>query len=167
MLQRVRKLAAVVALALLAFFGGRALYRALASAETKIRWRTEAMVEGFNAMRADPVMDGIAKDFVDRVASVSRDDLRAHLAWMYFNEVEKGEFLWSAELDPKAMAIEVGEDRRSARATCDVRFFRRRGEERVLEWDAHIEGTLARGDDGWQWNAVTAANHSERRRGKR
>ena len=149
----------------LAWLGGRAIYRALASPATKIRWRLEEMVEGFDASRAQPVLDGLEKGFVDRVAGVTREDVHATLAWMYLNEVdERGRFLWDAELAEDELAIVVAPDERTAAVQCRVRFFRRRGEEPELEWDARVAGTVALGEDGWKWTEVTTANHEERSR---
>ena len=59
MAHAIRRLLLVLALGTLTVLGGRALVRALASPQTRIRWRLEEMVEGFNAMRARPVLDGI------------------------------------------------------------------------------------------------------------
>ncbi len=161
----IRKLVLVLVVALLAFFGVRALYHALASPEKKIRWRLEAMVEGFNARRAQPVLDGIAKDFVDRTSSVGREELRSMIISAFFNELdEKGEFLWKAVFDPKETTITLAPDKHSAAIECRVQFFRRRGPQTELDWDAHIAGTVALGEEGWQWSVVTSANHEARQR---
>lgn len=162
---RIRKLLAAAFLFALAWFGARALYRALASPEKKIRWRMEEMIEGFNEKRVRPVTAGLAQGFVDQVGGFTRDDVRTTLAWMCFNEVDdKGEFLWSAAFHPEAMTIELAEDERSAMVGIDAQFFRRRGGARELVWDAHVAGTMATGDDGWQWTVVSAVNHEDRRR---
>ncbi len=165
MLHAVRKLLLFSALASLAFLGARAIYRALASPETKIRWRMEEMVEGFNEMRMKHVLRGIHQEFVDRVADVTREDLHSILAWMFLNELDaRGGFLWSAELDPSTISIEVAPGDRSASAACRVQFFRRRGENRELDWDARVAGELERSERGWQWIVITSANHEDRRR---
>ena len=159
-----RKVLLISLLAALAFFGARALYRALASPEKKIRWRLEEMVAGFNARRARPVLDGIARDFIDRSSDLKRDDLQSILTWAYFNELdEKGEFLWRAAFDPQEMTIEVASDKHSANVGCHVKFFHRRGAVVELDWDAQVAGTLALGEEGWQWSVVESANHTARR----
>ncbi len=154
----------VLSLATLIFLGGRALVRALASPQAKIRWRLEEMVDGFNAMRARPVLDGVAADFVDRSAGITREDLHALLAWMFLNEIdEHGEFLWNAIFEPEETVIELAPDKRSAKIECRVQLFRRRGGTPQMDWDARIAGTFNLGDQGWQWGAVDSANHGERR----
>ena len=153
----------VCALATLLMVGGRALIRYLASPQTKIRWRLEEMVDGFNFMRARPVLDGIAMDFVDRSAGIKREEIHSLLAWMFLNELdEHGEFLWSAVFEPKAAAIELATDKRSAKVDCRVQLFRRHGGAPQLNWDARIEGTFSLGEQGWQCSAVDSMNHAER-----
>jgi hypothetical protein len=160
-----RALLALAVLAL-AWWGVRALVHALASPETKIRWAVEDMVEGFNETHLQTVLDGIARGFVDRTSALTRDDLRSTLAWMFLNETDdQGGFLWSATFDPESLAVLLAEDEQSAQASCSVQFFRRRGAaEPELVWDARVAGTLASGDDGWQWTVLTSANHAQRRR---
>ncbi|HTF87645.1 MAG TPA: hypothetical protein VK843_04490 [Planctomycetota bacterium] len=149
----------------IAWLGIRGIYRALASAETKIRWRIEEMVEGFNARRAQPVLDGLAKDFVDRTSGLTRDEFHSILTWTYFNELDdKGLFLWSASFDPKELAIELAPDEQSAAVECHLLLYRRRGDEKLLDWDAHLGGKLVLGEDGWQWSVLTTANHAQRSR---
>lgn len=152
-------------LATLACFGVRAIYRALASPEKRIRWRMEEMVEGFNSRKAQPVLDGIAKEFVDRSSDVTRDDLHSTLVWMFLNEHDdKGEFLWSAVFDPKEMTIVVAQDKHSAAVECRVQFLRRRGTANELNWDARVTGTFSLDQNGWQWSVVNSANHEARLR---
>ncbi|MEO6709034.1 MAG: hypothetical protein ABI054_06290 [Planctomycetota bacterium] len=42
--------------------------------------------------------------------------------------------------------------------------YRRRGEEKLLDWNAHLGGQLVLGEDGWQWSVLTTANHAQRSR---
>ena len=159
-----RRALLTLAIAAVALASGRALYRALASPEQKILWRLEEMVGGFNGMRAQPVLDGLAPRFVDRTSETSREDLRGLLAWMFLNEVDsQGNFLWSAALDPETISITVDSDATSAAVACRLQFFRARAAEPQLTWDARFAGELAYGDNGWQWVEVSEANHSERR----
>jgi len=160
-----RNLLLGLVLVLLAYFGIRGLIHALASAETKIRWTIENMVEGFNDSKMNPVIGGIAENFVDKTSDVKREDLRSILVWMFLNETDdRHAFLWSAVFDKQTLSVKLGLDKHSADAACSVRFFRRRGEQNELVWDAHVAGTLALGEDGWQWTALTQANHAQRRR---
>lgn len=157
----------ILLLGSIAFFAGSAVWRALASPQTKIRWRIERMVDGFNAMRAQPVLDGVSREFRDQTGGgTSRDDLRQILAWLFLNEIDSqtGEFLWACEFDPQGLSISLAPEEDGAEVEVALRLLRRRGGEPQLFWDAHLSGTLAKGEDGWQWTVLTAANHSERKR---
>lgn len=157
----------ILLLGSIAFFAGRALWRALASPQTKIRWRVESMVEGFNAMRAQPVLDGVSREFRDQTGEgISRDDLRQILAWLFLNEIDSqtGEFLWSCEFEPEWLSITLAPEEDRAEVEVALRLLRRRGGEPQLHWDARLRGSVAKGKDGWQWTALASANHSERRR---
>lgn len=161
----VRNLLIVLAGLALLWFGGRAAWRAAASPEQKIRWRLESMVDGFQSMRAQPVLDGLARNFVDPKASVGREEVRSILAWMFLNELDAvGGFLWSARFDSSEAVIELSDDREAAKVSLAVGFFRREQGEEVLAWNARIEGRMERTDAGWQWTLVESANHEDRRR---
>ena len=165
MLRLLGKIVLGLGLALLAYFGVRALVYALVPPKTRVRWVVEEMLEGFNEARARPVLAGIAKDFVDETSQTRREDLHQVLAWMFLNETDdQGGFLWHAELVPESLAITVAEDEQSADVACSVNFAVRRGTESRAVWDAHFRGTVAETEDGWQWTRVVEANHRDRRR---
>ena len=69
---------ALVALGILAVLA-RVLVRALASDETKIRRAIQDAAEGFGAARMDPILDVLAREFVDETSGFRREDLRARL----------------------------------------------------------------------------------------
>jgi len=151
--------------ALAVYYGVRALVIALASPATRVRWVVEDMLEGFNRARAAPVLEGIAKDFVDATAALTREDIHKVLVYLYLNETdEQGGFLWSATLVPDSLAVEVAEDEQSADTRLAVQFHLRRGAQSELVWDAQFRGTVSRTDDGWRWTRLALANHGDRRR---
>ena len=168
MAHKFRNTLLILLASLTVFLLGRALWRALASPQTKIRWRIESMVDGFNAMRAQPVLDGVTRDFRDQTGGgTSRDDLRQILAWLFLNEIDsQGEFNWTCEFDPTGLAVVLAPERGSAEVQLSLRLLRSRakGEDPKLFWEAHLAGTVTKGDDGWQWSQLTTANHEERKR---
>jgi len=162
-----RKSLLFLLLGLVVFFAGRAIWRALASPQTKIRWRIEGMVEGFNEMRAQPVLDGVSRDFRDKSGGgTSRDDLRQILAWLFLNEIDgrNGEFLWACEFDPQGLSIALAPEQDRAHVEVALRLLRRRGGEMQPFWEANFQGSMAKEEDGWQWVELDAANHGARGR---
>jgi hypothetical protein len=163
-----RKLALAWCALTLLVLGGRWIYRALASDETKIRWRVEEMVDGFNDCKTGRVLDGLAKDFRDRVTGATRDDVQLALVQLFFERVDSRthEFELEAELIADDLAIEV-EDSEPKQATATVHVSvrdRRNAAEPKLFWDAHVSGRLEKRDDGWQWVETTEVNHRDRAR---
>jgi hypothetical protein len=145
----------------------RSLVIALASDETKIRWRLEEMVTGFNERHLAPIMEGFAPEFRDAGTNASRDEVREILVSLFFQQLEAktGRFLLRAELVPEDLSVTVGEGSpRTASLAMHARFFELRDGGEQLLWDAHIEGTLAKKEDGWQWVRTTRVNHGDRRR---
>ena len=58
------------------WFGGAALYRAMASDETKIRWVFEDEAAAFNGMALLVSMEGFASDYRDTTRGITRQQLR-------------------------------------------------------------------------------------------
>lgn len=148
-----RVLLALLLLGLL-FVGARALVWLLASDETRIRWRIEAMVEGFNATRMNPILDGLAREFVEETWGADRELARAGLARLFLERkdpVSRG-FLYVLEVPDEELAIELqpGEPAR-AKVGMVLQVEERRGAERTLAWKARLEGELVESDDGWKF----------------
>ena len=152
--------------AAIALVGGCVAFRALASDETQIRWMIEDIVEGFNSAELRPVMHGLSPEFIDCTTGVRRADLREALIYTFFQDVDPStkEFLYRAELDTDALAIELREDQVSADVDAHVTFFVKRLGREELFWDARIQGEVREFDGAWEWTATTNVNHSERRR---
>lgn len=166
-MKRWRKIAlALFALELL-FLVGRWAYRALASDETKIRWRIEEMVDGFNDCKTGRVLDGLAPDFRDRASGATRQDVHAALVQVFFEQTDSRthEFTLRAELvaDDLAIAVERTDPPR-AEVAAHVLFHERTPNGEQLVWDARVLGQWEQGEDGWQWTATTDVNHRDRRR---
>jgi hypothetical protein len=159
-------LLAVVGLTVLVV-GGRWAWRALASDETKIRWRIEDMLDGFNECRNGRVCDGLASEFRDRASGATRETVHAALVQLFFERVDSRthEFQLSAELvaDELEIKVEKGEPKRaSAKVHVLIDELASDGK-RQLYWDAHVTGRLEERDDGWQWIETTEVNHRDRR----
>lgn len=166
MRMRPATLVTAVVLLALAALGGRWLWRTLASDETKIRWMCEDMLDAFNQTRTTRVLEAFAPQFQDESSGFTREDIHSACIYVFFNELDPKDrsFALRAELVPEDWSVTV-EDGPPKRATAKLgaRFYDSRGGSERVFWEAHVEGELARGDDGWQWTRTTSVNHSDRR----
>jgi hypothetical protein len=141
-------LSAIVAFA--GFFGVRALVHALASDETKIRWVVEDMAAGFNNTRMSPILDGLARDFLDETWGADRGLVHAGLAHMFFemkDETTK-HFLYRVEIPRDEITIEI--DGATAEMNLVASFFEVHGEAEKLAWKARMLARFVKTDDGWK-----------------
>ena len=143
-----KRILLLAAAAIALWIGGRAVIRALASDETKIRRLVETMADGFDRTRMDPVLAGLAKDFVDETSGATRQEVREALAYLFFtakDEATKG--------FPYRARVEIGKvevHRPTAACTADVRFVDLRGGKETTAWEIGLQLELARGDGGWR-----------------
>lgn len=105
-MRRLAKPLLVLAALLVAVF---ALRQVLASDQTRIRWRIESMMEGFNDTRLAPAMQGIGADWRDRTRRVDRARLADGLRYLFFNEKdpETRGFPYRVELERDTLEIEL------------------------------------------------------------
>ncbi|HLU39830.1 MAG TPA: hypothetical protein VK081_10610, partial [Planctomycetota bacterium] len=123
-----------------------ALRRRLASDEAKVRWRIADAIADFNAGNTRAA-DVLAHGFIDETSGMSRDDLRAAIAFAAFHRRGPGgRFGYRLESDEPI--VEVDGD--TARANLRLRLLDARREPGALVWECAVEGELRRGDDGWQ-----------------
>ena len=151
--------------AVLLFYAGRTLVRALQSDETKIRRCIATMVEGFNETRLDDVLAGLAPDFRDDASGITRAELREVLVYSFLQDYDGTDrsYLYTAELAPEELVVEVvGGEPPQAKVALHCVFRTKRG----VFWDARVEGEMSEGERGWQWVRTTAVNHSDRRRAR-
>lgn len=138
------------------YFGGRALVRAFASDETRIRWVVDRMVEGFNDTRMNPILDGLDETYLDDTYGADRQLLRAAAASVFFQAKDPvtKKFLYRLEWQPSApLAIEArGDAPKRAQLGLELTFFRRHGETEELAWSVHVDGTLEK--QGGEWRFV-------------
>jgi len=148
-----RKIAIGLIAVAVAWLGGRALVWALASDETQIRWKLEDACEAFGETRMQPILDFLARDFVDEMSGYQRDDVRAAVASVFFTakDPQTKKFPYRAEVVEGTLAIAMdpaAEDRATLKGTILVTDTTGGGERKA--WEFQLNGELVDGDDGWQ-----------------
>ncbi len=129
-------------------FGVRALVRALASDETKIRRVVEAMADGFDRTRMDPILEGLDRTYADETSGATRQDLREALAYLFLTAKDE-----TTKAFPYRAKVEIGPvavHRPTAECAAEVRFVDLRGGKETAAWEIGVRLALARGDDGWK-----------------
>ena len=132
------------------FFGVRVLIRALASDETKIRRVVSEMADGFNATRMNPILDGLAQDFLEETWGADRQMVRQGLAAMFFerkDEVTKG-FLYRLRIPEEQFRVTLDGD--NAKLELVAEFDELHGEQTKLRWKASIHADATKTPDGWK-----------------
>lgn len=157
-----RRLLAALAAALVLFLVGRWVVLALVGDETRIRWRLESMVEGFNETRLAPVLEGVAPQWHHDHSRVDRELLAQLLRSVFFNEKdpESGRFPLRAEIEPESLEVTLDEEREGrARALLTGRFLVLEEGEWSSAWLARLELELEEHDErGWQ---VVRSEHTD------
>ena len=156
-----RRLLLVLAAALTLWFLGRALVHALASDETKIRWRVEAMEEGYNTGDVGDVIAPLHADWThEQHAGLDREMVRAVLAREALQERNPNtrRLARRVDLDEDTLAITVDGDA----ATLEVvaSFSRWVDEAWKPDWTARFHADFVRTDDGWKTNRSRHADIS-------
>ncbi len=130
------------------------LWVALASEETRIRWRLQGMAQGFDEQSTGACLRGVAEGWRDEGSQVDRAQLADGLRVLFFRgrDAESGRFPYRAEIEREALSIEVDPaDRGAARATFTARFLALSGEDWSPTWRVRVEGRLRKHPErGWQ-----------------
>lgn len=125
-----------------------------ASDETRIRWRIESMMEGFNETRLSPAMQGIGAEWRDESRRVDRARLADALRYLFFNEKDPQTraFPYRAELVPDTLLIEFEDtDRSRARVDFEARFLMLNASEWEPTWRVRVRGSIEEHENlGWQ-----------------
>lgn len=143
----------VLAAALVLFFVGRAIVRALASDETKIRRLVEDMRDGFDRTRMDPILVAFAEGFHDDTSGADRSSVREALAYLFLTAKDPETKGFPYRVEVEIDKLEIGtEAAGSKRADCDLRarFFDLRGDEDTLAWEIAIDSRWVHGEYGWR-----------------
>jgi len=159
----------LIALALLLglWFGGRAIWRASVSDETRIRWVVDEMVEGFNETIMNPILAGLAKDYRDETYNTSRDDLRAAAASVFFTAKDPETRAFPYRITWQAERIDVvaaaGDQPARANATLELTFhLKERGVESVV-WRVRAPAVFEEREGEWVIVRTTAETIDGRR----
>jgi len=149
-----RVLFGVLAIVLL-WFGVRAIVHFFASDETKIRWVVEDMVDGFNDTRMNPIMTGLAQDFVDESSGhkYKKDDVRAGLAQMFLQrkDPKTKRFPFRVQVPEEEFHVQVQRvEPRTAELDLVAYFDESAGEEWHPQGKIQVHAELLLGPDGWK-----------------
>lgn len=133
------------------------LRNAFASPETKIRWRLESMVEGFDETRLSPCLEGLAPDYRDTTTGADRPLVKEALIALFFREIdpETKSFRYDADLETLEVDL-TDQDPPTAQATFTLAFHERTGPTPQLAWRVRVEAHLTELDQGW---ALTQTTH--------
>lgn len=155
-----RVLLGLAGLVLLAL-AGRALVRALASDETRIRWLVGDAVHAFNETHTKGCLAPLADEWRHQPYGVDRELLKAALVRVFFQAVdpETKAFLFEAEVDTDAMTVQVAEDGRTATIAGEALFSARRGDALDPTWRVRFSGELEK-DPEKGWLVVRSAHEN-------
>ncbi len=137
----------IVLLLVVAGFGGHRLELALRSPEDWIRSRLEDAQDGFNASRLSPCMALLAPEFVDETSGFQREDLKAVLVHVFFDEIDPATkaFRFRVAFDDVRIAVQE----QTAEVTFTVRLAERDGEAWREAWTFRLDGEFFDGAGGW------------------
>jgi hypothetical protein len=143
----------LVLLALVAlYFGVRALVRALASDDTRIRWLVADMADGFDDTRMNPILSGLAQDFVDEGSGARKDDVRAGLAQLFLQrkDPKTKKFPYRARIEQEGFTVRVhSAESKSGEADFVLVLEESAGELWHVAWKAQVHAQL--GEDSGDW----------------
>ena len=130
-------------------FLGRALYRALASDETKIRWMVQDMVEGYDEGDVGDCIGPFAADWRHEGHEITRELLRGALIQTVLErDPATKERVSRVDLDEDALVVTV--DGASAHVAGEARFSRLRRGAWEPVWTMRAEAELEKREEGWK-----------------
>jgi len=140
-------------------FGGRALVRALASDETKIRWLVERMVAGYAEGDVGDCIGAFAPDWTHEGHEITRELLRgALIQTSRERDPATKQSLSRVDIVEDMLSVTVEGD--SARLACEADFSRLRKGTWEPTWTMRAEADLTRGEDGWK---IVRSRHQDLR----
>ncbi|MBL8725969.1 MAG: hypothetical protein JNK49_18130 [Planctomycetes bacterium] len=152
----------------LVYFGGRALYFALASDTTKIGRLLADEAAAFQGANILHLLPGFATDYRDDTTGADVRSLRAAVLWLWQNRRNaQGEFGWRVALPEGAGLVEVDGD--AATAKFPLQLFDRVEADAEPRCELQVEARLARRSGDW-WlvgsQHVTTAGRLPRSEGR-
>ena len=145
-----RLLLLLVALPVL-WFVGSAVLRGFASDETQIRWRIEAMRDGYNSGDLGDVLIALDREWTHERSRLDRELIKGGLLREFFQDrhPKTKELLRRVRFDESSFDVQVSGDR--AQLELVVTSSRWKGDDRWEDvWEARISADLRRGDSGWK-----------------
>jgi hypothetical protein len=137
-------------LAVVAWFGGRALWRAMASDETRIGWLVADEAAAFNGAAPLSILSGFAPEYREDTVGLDRNGLRAALLWAFQNQrAGDGAFRYRVEIAPESLDATVDGD--SAQAGFGLLLFDRRTGQDAPIWEIDVKAGLRRRDGDWSF----------------
>jgi len=160
-----RRVLTVLGAALLIFFGGRGLYRTMASDEQKIRWTVEGMITGYNTARPSLCIEPLAEEWRhESLPQLDRELLRGGLFRFSMQERDRKtkELTTRVELVPESLLVSVEDDTADFELeACTSRHVRSEldGERGWEEsWRFRVVGHLEKGEGGWK---IVSSRHED------
>lgn len=156
-----RVLLASIGLSVLVLLAQRA-WVALASEETRIRWRVERMERGFNEAQLGACLKGVAEDWHHTDGGLSRAELADALRVIFMQEIdpESRAFRCRVRFDRDALTVELDPEREGRAALeLEARFELLERGAWTPTWRARVEAELAR-DDELGWRAVQSRHET-------
>ena len=146
-----KKFFQILAVAVVLAVAGYAIFRAMASDETRIRWLIEDTIEAFNNSRAGGTVEGLDEGYREETAKLTRDEVKLIVLRLFFQErdaqtkdfrfrVEPGKL--EVKLDPAAPL--------KASFTLVVEFRELRGGTYEPGWTAEIDASLEKKEGEWK-----------------
>src|SRR5262245_1620975 len=110
-----KRILLLVILVVAAVGGGRVLYHALASDQTRIGWLLQEEADAFNAASVLNLMPHFATAYRDDTTGIDQQLLRGGVAWAWQNERDaNGRFAWHLELPEGAGDVSIDGDAATA-----------------------------------------------------
>ncbi len=151
-----RRILLGLALAIVAFFVGRAAYRAFVSDRTKIDWLLAEEAAAFNAASMLTVMPNFAADYRDGTSGIDGQSLRAAVLWAWQNHRDaEGRFTWRLDLPEGAGEVLIDGD--AATATFGLQLSEGAGADGRPLWLLEVQAELQKRDGRW-W--LTSSRHT-------
>jgi len=148
MLAAMKPLALVLLLVAVGWGGAVAVYFAMASDETRVRWLFEDEAAAFNDRALLSIMSGFADDYRDGTRGIGHQQLRGWVVWSFRSQrADDGGYRYRIELPDEDLKVVVTGD--EAKADLALRLYDRIESEQQPSWGLLVHAELERRDRGW------------------
>ena len=145
-----KKIALILACLVVAVFVGRIVIRGMADEETKIRRLVQEEVEAFNATSISGCMAAFATEYQETTTGLHRADFQRVLLYVFqkYRDRDTREFLYQLAAPDEQVDVTL---RNEEQTEADVDFKVVLNERGAPVWSIRVQGSLFRGEDGWQF----------------